>query len=70
MFLLGLLGSLMCIRDWLCIGIQLPKGEVRDALNLSANPTVLGKQVVLSGDVMLYCKGPGLKNTKSYKFVD
>ena len=59
-----------CTDYKLCIGIQLPKGEVRDALNLSANPTVLGKQVVLSGDVMLYCKGPGLKNTKSYKFVD
>ena len=53
-----------------CIGIQLPKGAVRDALNLSQNSTNLGKQVILRGDVMMYCKGPGLKNTSSYSFVE
>lgn len=59
-----------CTDYKLCIGIQLPKGAVRDALSLSLNPGNLGKKVILNGDVMMYCKGPGLKNTKSYKFVD
>lgn len=59
-----------CTDYKLCVGVQLPKGEVRDALSLSLNPGNLGKNVVLNGDVMMYCKGPGLKNTKSYKFVN
>ncbi len=50
-----------------CIGIQLPTEAnapgVRSGLNLSANPGNLGKHVVLKGDVMKYCGGPGLKNT-------
>ncbi len=50
----------------LCIGIQLPSGALRNALNLSANPGNLGKAVTLKGDVMKYCGGPGLKNTSAY----
>ncbi|MDE5683081.1 MAG: hypothetical protein K2I39_02595, partial [Muribaculaceae bacterium] len=50
----------------LCVGIQLPTGAVRNALNLSANPGNLGKAVTLKGDVMKYCGGPGLKNTSAY----
>lgn len=50
----------------LCVGIQLPTGTVRNALNLSANPGNLGKAVTLKGDVMKYCGGPGLKNTSEY----
>lgn len=49
-----------------CVAIQLPKGTVRDALNLQQNPGNLGKQVILFGDVMKYCQGPGLKNTSKY----
>ncbi len=50
----------------LCVGIQLPSGAVRNALNLSTNPGNLGKAVTLKGDVMKYCGGPGLKNTSAY----
>ncbi|MDE5810898.1 MAG: hypothetical protein K2H61_01155, partial [Muribaculaceae bacterium] len=49
-----------------CIGIQLPTGSVRSALNLAENPGNLGKEVSLYGDVMKYCSGPGLKNTSKY----
>ena len=50
----------------LCVGIQLPTGDIRNALNLSTNPGNLGKAVTLKGDVMKYCGGPGLKNTSDY----
>ncbi len=50
-----------------CVGIQLPTGSIRTALNLKSNPGNLGRAVELNGDVMKYCGGPGLKNTKSYK---
>lgn len=49
-----------------CIGIQLPTGAVRTALNLLDNPGNLGAEVALYGDVMKYCSGPGLKNVSKY----
>lgn len=50
-----------------CIGIQLPSGNVRNALNLQDNPQLLGQQVLLKGDVMKYSGIPGLKNTSEFK---
>jgi hypothetical protein len=50
-----------------CIGIQLPTGTIRSALNLSDNPGNLGALVTLKGDVMKYCGGPGLKNVTAYE---
>jgi len=55
-----------CKDTNLCVSIQLPKGAIRDALNLSQHPENLGKAVTLKGDVMKYCGGPGLKNTSDY----
>jgi len=49
-----------------CIGIQLPKGSVRDALNLQTNTGNLGKELAVFGDVYKYCGGPGIKNTSEY----
>ena len=46
-----------------CMPIQLPKGAIRDGLNLSQNPGNLGKEVLLYGDVTKYFSVPGLKNT-------
>jgi hypothetical protein len=43
--------------------IQLPKGDIRDKLNLSANAGNLGKEVLLYGDIAKYFSVPGLKNT-------
>lgn len=53
-----------------CIGIQLPTGAVRNALNLASNPGNLGKVVALQGDLMKYCGGPGVKNVTAYKLDD
>ncbi|WP_300504140.1 DUF5689 domain-containing protein [uncultured Duncaniella sp.] len=59
-----------CTTYTQCIGIQLPPQSVapgvRSALNLSDNPSNLGKQVTLFGDIMKYCGGPGLKNTSQF----
>ena len=51
-----------------CIGIQLPSGTVRSALNLVDNPGNLGKLVSLKGDVMKYSGVAGIKNTSAYTF--
>ena len=50
-----------------CIGVQLPSGDVRNALNLQDNPGNLGKEVSLKGDVLKYSGVPGLRNTSAYK---
>lgn len=52
-----------------CIDIQLPFGDVRTALNLLDNPSMLGAQVKLYGDVMKYNSMPGIKNTSKYVII-
>ena len=50
-----------------CVSVQLAKGEVRDALNLVTNPTLLGKKVFLKGDIEAAYYGiPGIKNITEY----
>ena len=53
-----------------CIPVQLPKGDIRTALNLQDNPTHLGKEVKLYGHVLKYFGVPGLKNVTDFKFTD
>lgn len=57
-----------------CLPIQLPTEKnapgIRSALNLKDHPENLGKQVLLNGNIILYCGSPGLKDTKAYKFVE
>jgi hypothetical protein len=48
--------------------VQLPR-DVRNELNLKANPTLLQKEVLLYGDITTYFGVPGLKNT-SYAEVN
>lgn len=51
-----------------CLSVQLPAGEVRDALNLVANPSVLGRQVLLYGDIVdAYFGLVGIKNVTEYR---
>lgn len=50
--------------------VQLPPGEIRNGLNLQANPTILGKRVKLYGDLSNYFKTAGLKNILYYEFED
>ena len=53
-----------------CIPVQLPKGDIRTALNLQDNPGNLGKEVKLYGHVLKYFGVPGLKNVTDFKFTD
>lgn len=52
-----------------CIDVQLPYGTVREALNLANNPTMMGAQVEIYGDVLKYNTMPGIKNTTKYKVL-
>lgn len=51
----------------LCIPVQLPTGDVRTALNLVDNPTILGKEVMVYGNIYAYFLNPGVKNVTEYK---
>lgn len=51
-----------------CIPVQLPKGEVREKLNLVDNPGNLGKKVTLTGKIEKYFGIAGLRDTSAYKF--
>ncbi len=55
-----------------CIPVQLVSGtEVRSALNLKDNPTVLGKLVSIKGDVEKYFgQEAAVKNTSAYNWGD
>lgn len=51
-----------------CISVQLPSGEVRDALNLLDNPELLGRKIMINGDIVPSYYGlVGLKNCSDYR---
>lgn len=53
-----------------CLSVQLPSGDVRDALNLVDNPSLLGKRVCVRGDLVnAYYGIPGMKNTTEYQYL-
>jgi hypothetical protein len=50
-----------------CIAVELPKGSVRDALNLVDHPDLIGSRVYLKGSlVSSYFGTTGLKSTSDY----
>ena len=50
-----------------CMSVQLPSGDVREALNLVDNPDNLGKKVYVKGDIVASYYGlPGIKNVTEY----
>ena len=50
-----------------CISVQLPAGEVREALNLVDNSELLGKKILVKGDIVgSYYGLTGLKNCSDY----
>ena len=52
-----------------CVSVQLAKGDIRDALNLVGNPSLLGRKVYLKGDIETAYYGiPGIKNLTEYSF--
>ncbi|WP_000364409.1 DUF6359 domain-containing protein, partial [Bacillus cereus] len=48
--------------------VQLPKGDVRTAVNVKDHPENVGKKVQLTGTLDLYFSSPGLKSVTAYKF--
>ena len=51
-----------------CMSVQLLSGDVRDGLNLVDNPQLLGRKVILKGDVVeSYFGLAGVKNVTDYK---
>ncbi len=53
-----------------CLSVQLPSGELRDALNLVDNPELLGRKVCIRGNIVeAYYGIPGLKNITEYEFL-
>lgn len=53
-----------------CLSVQLPSGELREALNLVDNPDMLGRKVCLRGDVVeAYYGIPGIKNISEYEVL-
>lgn len=63
-----LLGSRSSVSDRSsCISVQLPAGEVRDALNLVDNPSMLGRKVAVKGNIVASYYGlVGLKECSDY----
>lgn len=51
-----------------CLVVQLPKGAIREALELLGNPTNDGKEVELYGQLTKYFGVAGMKSTSKAKF--
>ena len=50
-----------------CLSVSLPKGDIRDALNLADNPENLKRKVYLKGNIVeSYFGIPGLRNVTDY----
>ena len=52
-----------------CASVQLPSGNVRNALNLNQHPGNLGKQVTIKGESgSKYCGAYGIRSTSNYNW--
>lgn len=52
-----------------CLSVKLVSGDIRNALNLVDNPSLLGRKVYLKGDlVSAYYGIPGIQNITEYSF--
>ena len=52
-----------------CLSVELPAGELRDALNLKDHPELLGRGIYIRGDLVAAYYGiPGLKAPSEYQF--
>ena len=51
-----------------CLSVQLPAGELREALNLVDNPSNYGRKVLLKGNLVeAYYGMPGIKNITDFE---
>ena len=62
------LGAIANAEDY--VPIQLPSGDVRTALNIVDNPTLLGREVLVYGNLENYFSKPGVKNVTDYVIVE
>ena len=51
------------------VAVQLPKGELRDAFNLVENPDMLGKEVLICGNLEKYFGVAGIKSPTSIEVI-
>lgn len=55
-------------EDKYLMTVELPKGDIRDELNLQYNPELLGTKIYLKGDVSeAYYGIPGIRNVSAYE---
>ena len=47
-----------------CMPVQLPSGDLRNGLNLQDNPSLLGKEIIIYGQLATYFGVSGLKSPK------
>ena len=51
------------------MSVSLPASSIRDDLNLVDHPDLLGRKIMLKGDIVeAYFGLPGIKNITEYKF--
>ena len=51
------------------VAVQLPKGDLRNAFNLVENPDMLGKEVLICGNLEKYFGVPGIKSPTSIEVI-
>lgn len=60
----------LCLFPEECLPVELPKGEVRDALNSFDNPELFGRRLLIRGTLAAYCKTLGLKSPTAWKLAE
>ena len=65
---IAIAGRASCSDRDMCMSVQLNKGEIRDRLNLAANPSNLGRKVYVKGDIVASYYGiPGIQNITEFR---
>lgn len=58
-----------CTERDSCLSVQLPQGAIRDSLNLVTNPHLLGKMIIIKGNIYASYFGlVGIKEVVAYHF--
>ncbi len=60
----------LCLFPEECLPVELPKGEVRDALNSFDNPELFGRRLLIRGTLATYFKTMGLKSPTAWKLAE
>ena len=63
---LAIAGKTSVTEKSACMSVELPKGALRDALNLVSYPGNLGRKLFVKGDIIKYYSIPGVKNISEW----